>query len=106
MSSVTVVVHAAARAGRRDELESLLRSVIVPTHAEDACIHYSVHQATADPDAFVVVEKWASQEALEAHLGTPHLKRLADEIGDLLVTPLEIQTFAQLHEGDSEKGVL
>jgi len=87
-------------------VERLLRSVIVPTHAEDECIHYSIHQGVGDPDVFVAVERWPSQEALERHLGTPHLKVLADSIGDLLAAPLDIQTFTQLQEGDSAKGVL
>jgi quinol monooxygenase YgiN len=106
MSVVTVVGRATARPGRRDELERLLRSAIVPTHAEDENIHYSIHQGTADPDSFVAIERWPSQEALERHLGTPHLKHLAEVVGDLITEPLDIRTFTQLHEGDSSKGVL
>jgi quinol monooxygenase YgiN len=103
---ITVVGRATAKPGKRDELERLLRSVIVPTHAEDECLHYSIHQGIADPDTFVAVERWPGQESLERHLGTPHLKQLAEAIGDLLRSPLDIQTFTQLHEGDSGKGAL
>ncbi|MEV6006037.1 putative quinol monooxygenase [Streptomyces sp. NPDC051976] len=106
MNPITVVGRATAKPGRRDELERLLRAVIVPTHAEDECLHYSIHQSTTDPDTFVAVERWPGQESLERHLGTPHLKQLADVIGEVLVSPLDIQTFVQLHEGDSAKGVL
>jgi quinol monooxygenase YgiN len=106
VSVVTVVGRATAKPGRRDDLERLLRSVIVPTHAEEECLHYSIHQGDTDPDSFVAVELWPSHEALERHLGTPHLKQLAEVVGDLLVEPLDIRTYTQLHEGDSAKGTL
>jgi quinol monooxygenase YgiN len=103
---VTVVGRATAKPGRRDDLERLLRSVIVPTHAEEECLHYSIHQGDLDPDSFVAVEQWPSREALERHLGTPHLKQLAGVVDDLLLEPLDVRTFVQLREGDSAKGEL
>ena len=62
-------------------------------HAEDGCI---VYEATVDAegagpiqtafgaDTFVVVEKWASLAALQAHAAAPHMKAYAERVGDLI----------------------
>ncbi|MCU7821884.1 putative quinol monooxygenase [Kitasatospora sp. DSM 101779] len=106
MSTVTVVGRAVAKPGKRDELERRLRAVIVPTHAEEESIHYSMHQDLDDPDVFLAIERWPGRDALERHLGTPHLTELAGLLDDLLAEPLELRVLGQLHEGDSPKGVL
>ncbi|GAA4831973.1 hypothetical protein GCM10023235_02770 [Kitasatospora terrestris] len=41
--------------------------------AEDGCLQYDLHRVVGDPDRFVLVELWASREALAAHDVTPHM---------------------------------
>ena len=59
-------VKAAANACRAETLK------------EDGCIAYEMFASLADPDKLVVVEKWASREALTAHSKQPHLQAWRD----------------------------
>ncbi len=51
-----------------------MTAMIAASRAENGCIDYAYGPDLADPDAFVVLEKWESWAALDAHFETPHLK--------------------------------
>ncbi|MDN5749601.1 MAG: antibiotic biosynthesis monooxygenase [Pseudonocardia sp.] len=90
---LSVVATMRAQPGKEQELRELLESLISPTRAEEACVTYALHQGAQDPAVFIFYENWASQAALDAHLGTPHLQaalRRSPELldGDLANTPL------------------
>ena len=54
-----------------DELRGPLRSLAEATRAEDGCLAYDLYESAAVPGTFVTVERWRSQEDLDAHLGSP-----------------------------------
>jgi quinol monooxygenase YgiN len=41
--------------------------------AEVDCLQYDLHRVDGEPDRFVLLERWASPEALAAHDVTPHM---------------------------------
>ena len=62
-------------------------------HREEGCIEYvpvvdyptfGPFQTELGPDTFVVVEKWASPEALNAHAAAPHMKAYAAKTGGMI----------------------
>jgi quinol monooxygenase YgiN len=62
-------------------------------HAEEGCIEYgpTIDVETEFPpqqrvgdDAVVVVEKWESVEALEAHLMAPHMLEYREAVKDIV----------------------
>ena len=64
-------------------------------HAEDGCIEYVATvdaegagsiQTPVGPDTFVVVEKWASLDALKAHAAAPHMVAYAAKTKDLIAS--------------------
>jgi len=59
--AVRVVARVVARPGKEDELRTLLRGLIEPTHAEPGCVTYELLQNTADPTDFTFVEEWSSE---------------------------------------------
>ncbi len=72
--------------GQRDAVLSHFRANMPAVHAEDGCIEYGPAidapnggpaQAPLGPDSFVVIEKWASMEALAAHAKAPHMAAYA-----------------------------
>ena len=54
--------------------EQLLRGLIEPTHAEAGCLAYALHRGSDDPQRFVLVERWASREDLDAHGVADHME--------------------------------
>jgi quinol monooxygenase YgiN len=71
MAGISVVAVITAKPGSGDEVEAMLRGLAESTHGEDGCALYSLQRGLEDRDVFVTVEKWDSQEALQAHMGGP-----------------------------------
>ena len=85
--------------GKRDDFIRAFKELTPKVHAEDGCIEYGATidaetpisaQIPARSDVVVVVEKWESVPALEAHLAAPHMDEfrmaMGDAITDLLVS--------------------
>jgi quinol monooxygenase YgiN len=101
-----VVVTAVFRPlpGRRDDLRAAIEGALPDVHAEDGCLLYALHDA-AD-GTLVLLEKWESQELLDAHSVGEPVKRLRAAIADLVEGPADVVTMTPLPAGDPVKGRL
>jgi quinol monooxygenase YgiN len=88
-----VLAFITAKPGMRDAVLEAFRANMPAVHAEEGCIEYvpvvdypafGPFQTEIGPDTFVVVEKWASAEALNAHAAAPHMKAYAARTGDMI----------------------
>jgi quinol monooxygenase YgiN len=77
--------------GTREKFLTEFRKNMPNVHAEPGCIEYApAIDATTDlpaqskvgPDKVVVVEKWASLDALKAHMKAPHMAEYAARTKD------------------------
>ena len=93
MSAVHVLAMITAKPGLRDAVLELFHANVPAVHAEEGCIEYGAavdvdvlgrFQAMLGPDSFVVIEKWASADALKAHGASPHMAAYAAKTRDLL----------------------
>ena len=92
---IHVIAVITAKPGKRDEVLRHFRANVPAVRAEQGCIEYGA-AIDADPalpiqtkygaDAFVVVEKWESLEALKAHAAAPHMKEYGAKTKDLLAS--------------------
>jgi quinol monooxygenase YgiN len=93
------VIHVLAlittKPGMRDEVLDAFRANVPAVHAEEGCIEYGAtidsegvgpFQTQLGADTFVVVEKWASVEALKAHAASPHMAAYGARTKDLLAS--------------------
>jgi quinol monooxygenase YgiN len=71
---------------KRDEAIAAVTACMEATRAEDGCEHYAFSGDLADPGRMYVSEQWASQEAMDTHMATPHLAALMGAMGSLGVT--------------------
>jgi quinol monooxygenase YgiN len=92
---IRVVAVITAKPGRREELLQLFRANVPAVHAEQGCIEYAPYldaegfagfQAPIGPDAFVVLETWASADALKAHAAAPHMAAYGKASKELIET--------------------
>ena len=88
---IHVLAIITAKPGMRDRILEAYRANVAAVRAEAGCIAYeavvdvtgvSAGFAQFGPDAFVVVEQWASMEALQAHAVAPHMKAYASQVKD------------------------
>ena len=86
MPDLNVVAVITAQEGQRERLHEALQSLVEPTRAEPGCVNYQLFESTADANAFVTIEVWRSQDDLDQHMVSPHLKRVLESAGDTLET--------------------
>ena len=93
MEPVHIVAIITAKPGLRGQVLEAFKANVPNVHAEDGCIEYvaTIDTENAGPiqtafgaDTFVVVEKWASLDALKAHGASPHMAEYAGKTKELL----------------------
>jgi quinol monooxygenase YgiN len=92
---IHVIAVITAKPGKRDEVLKHFRANVPAVRAEKGCIEYGA-AVDADPalpiqtrygaDAFVVIEKWESLEALKAHAAAPHMAAYGAKTKELLAS--------------------
>ena len=80
----TAIATLIAKPGQQDALEQHLRALVEPTRAEAGCGQYDLHQDLANPLAFYMIERWSSDEALQAHDTSAHIQHFRARAGDFL----------------------
>jgi len=90
---IHVVAVITAKPGMRDAILKEFRANMPAVHAEQGCIEYGPaidaegigrFQTKFGEDAFVVIEKWESPEALAAHAASPHMAAYAARTKDMI----------------------
>lgn len=79
---IHVVAIITTKPGMRAAILEAFHANMPAVHAEQGCIEYGPAtdaegigpiQTKLGPDSFVVIEKWASADALKAHGASPHM---------------------------------
>ncbi|MGC1576306.1 MAG: putative quinol monooxygenase [Beijerinckiaceae bacterium] len=90
---IHVLAVISTKPGKREAVLREFRANMPAVHAEDGCIEYGpavdaegmgAVQTAFGPDTFVVIEKWASADALKAHAKAPHMAAYAARTKDLI----------------------
>jgi quinol monooxygenase YgiN len=87
----------------RDAARDALRAAVAQVHAEQGCELYALHEA---PDRFVMVERWASVDALRAHSTGAGVTALNAALDGKLASPTEVVVLEAVPVGDPGKGVV
>jgi quinol monooxygenase YgiN len=80
-----------------------IKETIEQVHAEDGCELYSLNEA---PDRLVMVEKWASQQALDAHAKGPNLAALGPKLAGKVTGAPRVIVLQPVPAGDPAKGAV
>lgn len=100
---VVVVAFIPAKEGQLDALVDAFTGASPAVHAEDGCLLYAAHR---DKDALVVIEKWASAAAIDAHGKGAAMKALGTAIGPYVGGRASIHRLTAAPAGDAGKGAL
>ncbi|MFF0436842.1 putative quinol monooxygenase [Streptomyces sp. NPDC004327] len=71
--TIKLIIHITTLPGRGAEQVAAFAELAPVVRAEDGCLQYDLHRVADDPDRFVLIERWASAEALAAHDAAPHM---------------------------------
>jgi quinol monooxygenase YgiN len=90
---LTIVAVIKALPGKREAILAAFKENVPAVLAEEGCIEYAAvidaegfgsFQAPIGADTFMVVEKWASPDALKAHARAPHMAAYGAKVKDLI----------------------
>jgi quinol monooxygenase YgiN len=106
MSEVVVVGSFTAREDKQDEAAEAFEALMSPTHDEDGCILYSLHRGVDDPRRLAFIERWASTDALKAHLASDHIQAVLARAQELFSDGGDIVVYEAIPGGQTTKGSL
>jgi quinol monooxygenase YgiN len=94
---IHVVAVITAKPGMRESILQAFHANVLAVKAEQGCIEYGAavdfeegpkFQTKYGPDTFLVLEKWASMDALKAHAAAPHMAAYGAKTKDLIASRL------------------
>lgn len=103
--SIVVVAVLSAKPGRGAAVIESFREVSPLVHDEEGCELYAAH-LEQNGDTVVMVERWSSRAALDAHAAGRPLARLNELNADLLERPYDVWFLDAVALGDPAKGLL
>jgi quinol monooxygenase YgiN len=92
---INVIAIIVTKPGMRAQVLELAAANRPAVLAEAGCIEYAAtidaaglptSKATFGPDTFVVIEKWESLAALQAHAAAPHMVAYGAKVKDMLAS--------------------
>jgi quinol monooxygenase YgiN len=93
---IGVVVGLSARPDSLDEFVALAQEKMVrPTQAAPGCLRYELWQDLDQPDKFVIIEEWESEEAHAAHLASGWLEPVIAELQPFAAGAFDMQRISK-----------
>ena len=80
-------------AGRRDELRELMRATAARVAGEPGCRLYRFAATLEDPDEYIHVQEWASDQAFATHQRSPAFRDYQSGLFDLLARPSDMHVY-------------
>jgi len=88
---IVVVGRVRSDADKREALVRIAQAVAAASRAESGCISYRVYEDTEIENDFVFVEEWESNEALQLHFATPHIREFMRAIPATIVAAPDVK---------------
>jgi quinol monooxygenase YgiN len=82
MPEVLLIAHHTMKAGAEDEVLALVEELTDAVRAEPGNVSFDAYRSLREPQTYVLLERYASDEAVAAHRATPHFEQIV--LGQLL----------------------
>jgi quinol monooxygenase YgiN len=79
--------------GEIDRLSAAMESNIRATRAEAGCARYAYSRDLLDPDLLHVIEEWSDEQAIDAHMQSPHMNELMGALGTAQIESLSVNGY-------------
>jgi quinol monooxygenase YgiN len=101
--SVVVVATITPKPDHVEAVREAILAAVPKVHAEPGCELYAVHEGAG---GFVMVERWESPEALQAHGTAEALTTLGGQLAGKLDGPPDVRRLTAVAVGDPVKGAV
>src|SRR5919112_392738 len=99
-----VVATITPQSEHAEAVREAVLAAVPQVHAEEGCERYALHEAR--DGSLVMIEQWASPEALAAHGKGEPFTELSRQLEGKLAGAPELQVLSPVPAGDDAKGVL
>lgn len=91
--SVDLIARFQCRRGEREATASLIAAYAEVVRRTAGTLRFEVYTDAAQPESFIVVERYADQAAFEAHVSDPENARFNGLLTPLITSPTSQLTF-------------
>lgn len=102
--SVVVIAAFQAKDGAEEQLLGALRESVPEIHNEDGCELFALHEGGGG--TIVLIEKWASEQLLDAHLAAEPVASLVRRIDPFIASSPEVTRLRPVSAGTPAQGSL
>ncbi|WP_223068909.1 putative quinol monooxygenase [Paenibacillus caui] len=90
-----IIIHAflSIKPSMRDEFLEQADVLVQKSRAEAGNISYALFEAAEEENAFVVLEKWKDQDAVNEHNGTAHFVGFFQKADAYLAKPPKVELY-------------
>ena len=92
-----LIAELEAQPQHRDTLMEAVKKCVAITVKEKGCISYDCFTSIAEPNKFIFVERWESQEDLDAHGKAAHIQEWRALSRPLWVGPSKVEIVSPAH---------
>jgi quinol monooxygenase YgiN len=93
MTDLSNIVLLYAAEGKSALLGAALNELVTLTRQESGCAICELNQSTAEPDTWMVYERWRGQAAFDSHMKQPYVASFLGKLGELQARPPEVRPF-------------
>jgi quinol monooxygenase YgiN len=76
-----------------DEAIEIAVRMTAETRKEEGCLAYTFHFPVDDPKTLFVYEEWTSEEALNAHIQSAHMKEFQGRIATVIAGDVAVKRY-------------
>ena len=103
---LVIVATIVAKPGQEELVEKTFKAAIPAVHAEPGCLLYALHRKAGTAGEFVMIEKWASREALDAHMKGAAMREIGAALAQALAGPPDMVFLEAIPAGTPDSGAV
>ena len=101
---ITTIAVLPIKQGYYAKVVKVIGDTVPESHKEPGILRLAFHKGEAGEELLVAVESYRDEEAIAAHLATPHLKQVAETLPECLSGPIEFFHCDPFPAGDPVMG--
>lgn len=78
MSQLNIIATITIKPEYHEAFKPIFKRLVIGSRAEHGCVQYELNQSIENPNIYIVVETWQSQQAIDLHNTTPHFVEFAN----------------------------
>lgn len=80
---ISIIAKNHVHADQVEAFRALAKELVAETRKEPGCKAYALNQDLKDATVLTFIERWQDQQAIDAHVASPHFQRIVPQLNGL-----------------------